>query len=86
MMTDQQTIERARVSENPENFQAIFDQALATAKDVREKAMEANEATAAARNLGVGQKILETDLKGRVIDARLRARTVNPQIAERNAG
>jgi len=71
-----QTVETTRISERAENFQAVFDMAMNTATEVRNGNLEPNEATAISRNVAIGQRILESDLKGRLIDHRMAQKDV----------
>ena len=77
MTTDVQT---PRISEQSENYEAVFHRSMETAKAVADGALEVQEATATARNLGNAVKTLDSDLKSRLVEHRLRARTVNKQV------
>lgn len=66
-----------RISENPENFKTVFESAGKIVEDLRAGKIEPTEATAMARGDTIRQRMLETDIKGRVIDHKLRMKTID---------
>ncbi|ORE90678.1 hypothetical protein ATO13_22201 [Stappia sp. 22II-S9-Z10] len=76
-------IHTPRISEDPANYAAVFNSARATTESVRTGQLQPNEATAMARNDTIAERILQADLKARLVEHRLAARTVNePQQIE----
>ena len=73
-----------RISEKAENFERVFNMSVEAAENATTGALEPQEATATARNIGNAIKVIDSDLKSRLVEHRLKARTVNaPQIAAR---
>jgi len=69
-------IVKQRVSEDPANFQALFDAARDAADATFHGQLEAGEATAGARNNSGAATVLGLDIKARVADHRLAPRDV----------
>lgn len=67
----------SRISENPDNFAAVFNAAMDTARGVREGRLEVAEATSISRSHANANKALDGDLKARLVDHRLRMKTID---------
>jgi hypothetical protein len=63
-----------RISENPDNFQIVFDLAAEVGSGVLNGAVDVVEGAVAARASHVGVNALKVDLQSRIVDSRINSK------------